>query len=69
MFPREVWRGLTSLTYKRKYQTFLDENGERVLGTVLTERARQEGVYEALARAPLPDIQMRDVESNGGDEE
>lgn len=69
VFPREVWRGLTSLTYKRKYQTMLDENGERVLGTVLAERRRQEGVYATLAGAPLPDIQMRDVESNGGDEE
>ena len=68
VFSKKVWKELTSLIYKRKYQTFLDENEKRMLRTVLIEKIRQEKMYETLTKTSLPDIQMRNVESNDENE-
>ena len=68
VFPKEVWKKLTSLIYKRKYQTMLNENEEKVLKTVLTKKIKQKEMYETLTKASLSNIQMRDVESNDENE-
>ena len=68
VFPRKVWRELTSLIYKRKYATMLNENEKRVLRTVLTKKIKQKEMYETLTRTSLSNIQMRDVESNDENE-
>ena len=68
VFSRKVWRELTSLIYKRKYATMLNENEEKMLKIVLTKRIRQKKMYETLTRASFSNIQMRNVESNDEDE-
>ena len=68
VFSREVWRELTSLIYKRKYQTMLNENEEKMLRIVLTKKIRQKEMYETLTRTSLSNIQMRNVESNDENE-
>ena len=68
VFFKEIWRKLTFLIYKRKYQTMLNENEKRVLKTVLTKKIKQKKMYETLMRASLSNIQMRNVESNDENE-
>ena len=68
VFSKEVWKELTSLIYKRKYATMLNENEKRVLRTVLTKKIKQKEMYETLTRTSLSNIQMRDVESNDENE-
>ena len=68
VFSKKVWRKLTSLIYKRKYQTMLNENEKKVLKTVLTKKIKEKRMYETLTKTSFSNIQMRNVESNDENE-
>ena len=68
VFSKEIWKEFTSLIYKKKYQTILNENEKRILKTVLTKKIKQKRMYQTLTRTSLPNIQIKNVESNDENE-